>query len=131
MAITVVAAPACEKSGGFTFKPARKPMRSLETIEAMRFPVIPGLLERGLRYLDNEFENAAGLAMMFTQRPMLKGGAIALVLVMWVAALASQLSLFGAERGHPTPADVIAMTIGALTAMFADVAQAPARCRAA
>lgn len=107
-------------------------MRSLETIEAMRFPVIPGLLAQGLRYLDNEFENAAGLAAMFTQRRMLRGGAIALVLVMWVAALASQLSLFGAERGHPTPADLIAMTIGALSAMFADVARAPVRaCRLA
>jgi hypothetical protein len=57
---------------------------------------------------------------------MWKSGAVALVLVMWVAALASQLSLFGAERGHPTPADLIAMTIGALTAMFADVARASA-----
>ena len=36
-----------------------------------------------------------------SQRPTLKGGAIALVLVIWVAALVSQLSLFGAERGHP------------------------------
>jgi hypothetical protein len=107
-------------------------MRSLETIEAMRFPMIPGLLARGLRYLDDEFQNAAGLAMMFTQRPMLKDGAIALVLVMWVAALASQLSLFGAKRGHPTPADLIAMTVGALTAMLADVACTPLRgCRAA
>jgi hypothetical protein len=107
-------------------------MRSLETIEAMRFPIIiPGVLGRGLHYLDNEFQKATGLAMMFTQRPMLKGGAIALVLVMWVAALASQLWLFGAERSHPTPADVIAMTIGAITAMFADVARSPARCRAA
>jgi hypothetical protein len=107
-------------------------MRSPETIEAMRFPVISDLLARGLRYLDSEFENAAGLAMMFTQRPMLKSGAIAFVLVMWVAALASQLSLFGAERGHPTPADLIAMTIGALTAIFADIARAPVReCRAA
>ena len=79
-------------------------MRSLETIEAMRFPIIPGLLAGGLRYLNDEFENASGLAMAFTQRPMLRGGAIAFVLVMWVAALASQLSLFGAERGHPTPA---------------------------
>ena len=107
-------------------------MRSLETIEAMRFPIIPGLLMRGLRYLDAEFENATSLAMMFTRRPTLRGGAIAFVLVMWVAALLSQLSLFGAERGHPTPADLIAMTIGALTAMFADVARAPVRgCRAA
>jgi hypothetical protein len=106
-------------------------MRSLETIEAMRFPMIPGLLARGRRYLDDEFQNAAGLAMMFTQRPMLKGGAIALVLVIWVAALASQLSLFGAERGHPTPADLIAMTIGALTAMLADVACTPLRGRRA
>jgi hypothetical protein len=109
-------------------------MRNLETIEA-RFPIIRrllGLLTGALRYLDNEFENAAGLAMMFTQRPMLMRGAIAFVLVMWVAALASQLSLFGAERGLPTPADLIAMTIGALTAMFADVARAPVRgCRAA
>jgi VanZ family protein len=107
-------------------------MRSLETIEAMRFPIIPGLLARGLRYLDDEFANAAGLAMMLTQRPVLKGGAIALVLMMWIAALASQLSLFGGERSHPTPADVIAMTIGALTAMLADVARRPVRgCRAA
>jgi hypothetical protein len=107
-------------------------MRSLETIEVMHFPIIPGLLARGLRYLDDEFQNAAGLAMMFTQRPILKGGAIALVLVMWIAALASQLSLFGAERGHPTPADIIGMTIGALTAMLADVARAPLRvCRTA
>ncbi len=107
-------------------------MRSLETIEAMRFPIIPGLLARGLHYLDNEFQNAAGLAMMFTQRPMLKCGAIALVLVLWVAAQASQLSLFGADRGHPTPADLIAMTIGALIAMFADIGRAPLRgCRAA
>jgi hypothetical protein len=107
-------------------------MRSLETIESMRFPVIPGLMAEGLRYLDNEFRNAAGLATIFTQHRMLKSGAIALVLVMWVAALASQLSLFGAERGHPTPADVIAMTIVALTAMFANVARAPVHaCRAA
>ena len=97
----------------------------------MDFPIIPGLLAGGLRYLDNEFQNATGLAMLFTQRPMLRGGATALVLVMWVAALASQLSLFGAERGHPTPADLIAMTIGALSAMLADVARNPARCRAA
>jgi hypothetical protein len=105
-------------------------MRKLETIEAMRLPVIPGLLGRvagALRYLDNEFENAAGLAMLFTQRPMLMRGAVALVLVAWVAALASQLSLFGAERGNPTPADLIAMTIGALTAMFVDVARVPVR----
>jgi hypothetical protein len=104
-------------------------MRSLETIEAMPLPVIPGLLTRGLRFLDNEFENAAGLAMMFTQRPTLKGWAVGVVLVMWVAALASQLSLFGAERGHPTPVDLIAMTIGAFTAMFADVGRAPVRAR--
>jgi VanZ family protein len=106
-------------------------MRSLETIDAMRFPfpVIPSLVAHGLRYLDSEFENAAGLAMMLTRHPMWKSGAIALVLVMWVAALASQLSLFGAERGHPTPADLIAMTIGALMAMFADVARAPAHRR--
>jgi hypothetical protein len=107
-------------------------MCSLETTEAIRFPILPGLLARCLRYLDAEFENASSLAMMFTQRPTLKSGAIALVLVMWVAALVSQLSLFGAERGHPTPADLIAMTIGALTAMFADVARAPVRgCRVA
>jgi hypothetical protein len=107
-------------------------MRSPETTEAMRFPILPGLLARGLRYIDAEFQNAAGLAMLFTQRPALKSGAIALVLLMWVAAFVSQLSLFGAERGHPTPADLIAMTIGALTAMFADVARAPVRiCRAA
>jgi hypothetical protein len=107
-------------------------MRSLETIQAKRFPMIPGLLARALRYLDDEFQNAAGLAMMFTQRPMLKAGVIALVLVIWVAALASQLSLFGAERGHPTPADLIAMTFGALIAMFADIACTPLRgCRVA
>jgi hypothetical protein len=105
-------------------------MRSLVAIEAMRFPIISGLMARSLRYLDNEFQNAAGLAVMFTRRPILKGGAIALVLVMWVAALASQLSLFGVERGNPTPADLIAMTI--FTAMFANVARAPVRrCRAA
>jgi hypothetical protein len=136
MAITVVTAHACEIRRGFTFDPARaredRAMRSLETIELKRFPVIPGLLARGLRYLDNEFENAAGLAMMFTQRPMLKGGAIAVVLVMWVAALASQLSLFGADRALPTPADLIAMTIGALATMFPDVARvAVLGCRAA
>jgi hypothetical protein len=106
-------------------------MHSPETIEAMRLPILPGLLARGARYLDAEFQNASSLAMMFTQRPTLKGGAIALVLVIWVAALVSQLSLFGAERGHPTPADLIAMTIGALTAMFADVARAPVRVRRA
>jgi hypothetical protein len=106
-------------------------MRGLEAIEAMRLPILPGLMARGLRYLEGEFENAAGLAMLFTRRPTLKSGAIALVLVMWVAALVSQLSLFGAERGHPTPADLIAMTIGALTAMLADVACTPVRvCRA-
>ncbi len=106
-------------------------MRSLETIEAMRLPILPALLARGLRFLEAEFDNATGLAMLFTRRPRLKSGAIALVLVIWVAALVSQLSLFGAERGHPTPADLIAMTIGALIAMFADVACAPLRvCRA-
>jgi hypothetical protein len=104
-------------------------MRSLETTEAKGLPILRGLLARALRYLDAEFQNATGLAMMFTQRPGLKRGAIALVLVMWVAALLSQLSLFGAERGHPTPADLIAMTIGALTAMFADAARAPVRMR--
>jgi hypothetical protein len=105
-------------------------MRSLEAIEAMRFPILPGVLARARRYLEAEFENAAGLAMLFTRRPTLKSGVIALVLVMWVAALVSQLSLFGAERGHPTPADLIAMTIGAITAMVADVACAPVRvCR--
>ncbi len=109
-------------------------MRNLETIETMRFPAIPallGMLAGALRYLDSEFENAAGLAMMFTQRPMLMRSAIALVLVAWVAALASQLSLFGAERGLPTPADLIGMTIGAITAMFADVAGFPVRERRA
>ncbi len=107
-------------------------MRSLETIEAKRFPILPRLLARGLRYLDAELENARSLAMMFTRRPTLKSAAIALVLVMWVGAFVSQRSLFGAERGHPTPADLIAMTIGALTAMFADVVRAPVRgCRAA
>src|SRR5262249_57731920 len=105
-------------------------MRSLETIEAMRFPVIPGLVAEGLRYLDNEFQNAAGLATLFTQRPTLKSGAIALVLAMWVAALASQLSLFGAERGHPTPPALIAMTIATLTVIFAAVTPAPTRRRA-
>ncbi len=106
-------------------------MRSLETVKAKRFPILPGLLSRGLHYLDAEIENAMGLAVMFTRRPTLKRAAIALVLVMWVAALVSQLSLFGAERGRPTPADLIAMTIGALAAMFADVARAPVRvCRA-
>jgi hypothetical protein len=44
-------------------------MRSLETIEAMRFPVIPGLVAHGLRYLECELGTATGLAMMFTQRP--------------------------------------------------------------
>jgi hypothetical protein len=135
MAITVIAARAWEKPRGFTFdpqEPARTAMRSLETIEAMRFPIIPGLLLRGLHYLDNELQNAAGLAMMFTQRPMLKCSAIALVLVLWIAGLVSQLSLFGSDRGHPTPADLIAMTIGALIAMFADIARTPLRgCRAA
>jgi hypothetical protein len=113
-------------------KPARTAMRSLETLEAMRFPVVHGLLARSVGYLENEFQKAAGLAMVFTQHPVLKAGAIALMLVVWVAALVSRLSLFGAERGHPTPADLVAMTIGALTATFADIARAPDRgCRTA
>jgi hypothetical protein len=83
MAITVVAARMGENHAGSHSNrqgPVREKMRSLETIVAMRFPVIPGLMAEGLRYLDNEFRNAAGLAAMFTQHRMLKGGAIALVL---------------------------------------------------
>jgi len=86
-------------------------------------PVLPALrlyvLDPGLRYLADEIQNAKIIAMMFTRRPTLRFAALALVLVMWIAALASLVSLFGAGRDNPTPADLIAMTVRALAPMFA------------
>jgi peptidoglycan/LPS O-acetylase OafA/YrhL len=79
------------------------------------------------QYLANEIQKAEIIAMLLTRRPMLKPAVFAIVLVMWVAALASLVWLYGAGRDNPTPTDLVVMTVLIVVPMIAGVQQALAR----
>jgi hypothetical protein len=90
-------------------------------IEAVRVTPVAGrfvfrapdsrLLGPAHQYLANEIQKAEIIATMITHRPVLKLAVLALVLLMWVGALAALVSWFGAGRDNPTPGDLIAMTV--------------------
>jgi hypothetical protein len=69
------------------------------------------LLGPAHQYLANEVQKAEIIATMITHRPVLKLAVLALVLLMWVGALAALVSWFGAGRDNPTPGDLIVMTV--------------------
>jgi hypothetical protein len=71
------------------------------------------------RYLANEIQKAEIIAMMITRRPILKRAVFVMVLVMWVVALASLVSLYGAGRDNPTPTDLVVMIILMVAPMIA------------
>jgi hypothetical protein len=70
-------------------------------------------------YLATEMEKAEVIATMVTRRPVLKLAVLILVLLMWVGALATLVSLFGGGRDNPTPADLIVMTVMLVAAAVA------------
>jgi hypothetical protein len=80
--------------------------------------VAGGLVLPVVRYAANELQNAEAIARLFTRQPALRLPTLAVMLVLWVAAFASLISLIGVGRGHPQPADLIAMTMRALIAML-------------
>jgi hypothetical protein len=69
------------------------------------------LLDPAHQYLANEIQKVEIIATMITHRPALKLAVLALVLLMWVGALAALVSWFGAGRDNPTPGDLIVMTV--------------------
>jgi hypothetical protein len=77
---------------------------------AFRAPTVP-LLGPVRRYLAIEIQKAEIIAMLITRRPILKPVMLAVVLMMWVAALASLVWLYGAGRENPTPTDLVVMII--------------------
>jgi hypothetical protein len=80
--------------------------------------VAGGLVLPVVRYAANELQNADAIARLFTHKPVLRLPALAVMIVLWVAAFASLVYLIGVGRGHPRPADLIAMTMRALIAML-------------
>ncbi len=62
-------------------------------------------------YLVNEIQKAEIIAMLITRRQILRPVAFAVVLVMWVMALAALVWLYGAGRDNPTPTDLVVMTV--------------------
>jgi hypothetical protein len=56
---------------------------------------------------------------MVTRRPVLKLAVFMLVLLMWVGAFATLVSLFGGGRNNPTPADLVVMTVMLVAAVVA------------
>jgi hypothetical protein len=83
---------------------------------ALRAPLALGPARR---YLATEMEKAEIIATMVTRRPVLKLAVLILVVLMWVGALATLVSLFGGGRNNPTPADLIVMTVMLVTAVVA------------
>ena len=79
---------------------------------AGRFAIqTPNLFGPARHYLVDEIQKAEIIAMMITRRPVLKRAVLVMVLVMWVAALASLVWLYGAGRDNPTPTDLMVMTV--------------------
>jgi hypothetical protein len=70
-------------------------------------------------YLATEMEKAEAIATMVTRRPVLKLAVFMLVLLMWVGAFATLVSLFGGGRNNPTPADLVVMTVMLVAAVVA------------
>jgi len=62
-------------------------------------------------YLAGEIQKAEIIAMMITRRPVLKGAVFVIVLVMWMAALATLVWFYGAGRKNPSPTDLVVMTV--------------------
>jgi hypothetical protein len=83
---------------------------------ALRAPFVRGPVRH---YLATEMEKAEIIAMMVTRRPVLKLAVFILVLLMWVGALATLVSLFGGGRNNPTPADLIVMSVMLVAAVVA------------
>jgi hypothetical protein len=78
-------------------------------------------LERGpaRQYLATEMDKAEIIAMLVTRRPVLKLVVFIFMLLMWIGALATLVSLFGGGRDNPTPADLIVMTVMLVAAVVA------------
>jgi hypothetical protein len=83
---------------------------------ALRAPFAIGPVRH---YFATEMEKAEVIARMVTRRPVLKLAVFMLVLVMWVGAFATLVSLFGGGRNNPTPADLVVMTVMLVAAMVA------------
>jgi hypothetical protein len=83
---------------------------------ALRAPFVRGPVRQ---YLATEMEKAEIIAMMVARRPVLKLAVFILVLLMWIGALATLVSLFGGGRNNPTPADLIVMTVMLVAAVVA------------
>ncbi len=96
--------------------PRRQP-----SIAAMPFAA-GALLLPAVHYAKTELRNAEAFARMFARTPALRLTTLLLLVLLWIAAFASLVWLFGIGRGHPRPADLIAMTVRALTGMLAGVA---------
>jgi hypothetical protein len=71
----------------------------------------PNLLGPARHYLANEIQKAEIIALMITHRPVLKAAVLVMVLVMWMAALASLVWFYGAGRNNPSPTDLVVMTV--------------------
>jgi hypothetical protein len=76
------------------------------------------------QYLVNEIQKAEIIAMLITRRPVLKPAVFVVVLVMWAAAFASLVWLYGAGRDNPTPTDLVVMTVLMVAPMIAGLQQA-------
>jgi hypothetical protein len=76
------------------------------------------------QYLANEIQKAEIIAMLITRRPVLKPAMFFVVLVMWAAAFASLVWLYGAGRDNPTPTDLVVMTVLMVAPMIAGPQQA-------
>jgi hypothetical protein len=96
-------------------------LRRHPSIGAMPFaPVAGALVLPAVRYAATELRNAEAIARMFARKPALRLAMLAVMPVLWVAAFASLVWLLGIGRGNPRPADLIVMTVRALTAMLAN-----------
>lgn len=93
------------------------PIGAMPRVLVAGVPVAGALVRPVMRYAAHEVRTAEAIALMLTGRPVFRLMTLAVMPVLWVAACASLLWLFGFGRGNPRPADVIAMTVRALTAM--------------
>jgi hypothetical protein len=76
------------------------------------------------QYLVNEIQKAEIIAMLITRRPVLKPAVFVVVLMMWTAAFASLVWLYGAGRDNPTPTDLVVMTVLMVAPLIAGLQQA-------